>query len=268
MPASPGSRVCRTRRAVSGQRRRARRGSPTRIRDQGATRSWRPPRGRDGERDRRRIARQDHQQDQPSDRRLGVDACHHGDVADRDTTCKPPRSPSVWRKDTSGHAVSTAGPARPPEVPVARRAEHWCAAWRSKRELQERHMDGRGDRGTAIATGSRSGLREVRRRAVRQGPNNPIAPITTDARRPPVRIRLQRINADRAKLFPPDGDGKIWWARLKRALGTSSSTFVSASLAQLQSAARLPFSGISDTALNAALAMIEQPPRKTRSRER
>jgi hypothetical protein len=45
--------------------------------------------------------------------------------------------------------------------------------------------------------------------------------------------------------------------RLKQALGTSSSDFVKASLLQLQAAARLPCGGLSELALNAALAMIE-----------
>jgi hypothetical protein len=65
------------------------------------------------------------------------------------------------------------------------------------------------------------------------------------------------VNADLAKAYPPDGETTAWWDRLKRALGTTSSAFVNASLLQVQAAARLPFSGISETALNAALAMIE-----------
>jgi hypothetical protein len=85
-------------------------------------------------------------------------------------------------------------------------------------------------------------------------PNGAVASI---ARRPPVRVKLRRINADLAKAYPPDGETRAWWDRLKRALGTSSSAFVNASLLQLQAAARLPFSGISETAVNAALAMIE-----------
>jgi hypothetical protein len=72
-----------------------------------------------------------------------------------------------------------------------------------------------------------------------------------------VRVKLQRINADLAKAYPPDGENKAWWTRLKQALGTKSSDFVNASLIQLQAAARLPCSGISEIALNAALAMIE-----------
>ena len=43
----------------------------------------------------------------------------------------------------------------------------------------------------------------------------------------------------------------------KKALGTSSSDFVDASLFQLQGAARLPGSGISEIAVNSALALIE-----------
>jgi hypothetical protein len=76
-------------------------------------------------------------------------------------------------------------------------------------------------------------------------------------RRPPVRVRTRRITANVAKLHPPDGEGKIWWGRLKKALGTGSSDFVNASLHQLQAAAQFPGSGISETGINAALAMIE-----------
>jgi hypothetical protein len=76
-------------------------------------------------------------------------------------------------------------------------------------------------------------------------------------RRRPVRVRLQRVNAGFSKSHPPDGEGKIWWARLKEALGTSSSDFVNASLFQLQKAAQLPCGGISEVAMNAALAIVE-----------
>jgi hypothetical protein len=77
--------------------------------------------------------------------------------------------------------------------------------------------------------------------------------------RPPVRVKLERVNAGLAKVLPPDGDADRagWWSRLKQALGTTSGAFVDASLFQLQAAARLPYSGISEIAVNAALAMIE-----------
>ena len=80
---------------------------------------------------------------------------------------------------------------------------------------------------------------------------------TTAPRREPVRVKLERVNAGFSKTHPPDGQGEIWWARMKEALGTSSSDFVDASLFQLQRAAQLPCSGISELAMNAALAMIE-----------
>ncbi len=76
-------------------------------------------------------------------------------------------------------------------------------------------------------------------------------------RQPPVRVRTQRITASSARHYPPDGERKIWWGRLKKALGTTSSDFVNASLFQLQAAARLPCGGISEIAMNAALAMID-----------
>ena len=81
--------------------------------------------------------------------------------------------------------------------------------------------------------------------------------VANDKRAAPVRVRLKRINCNQAKAYPPDGETKAWWDSLKRALGTTSSAFVNSSLAQLQAAARLPGSGISEIALNAALAMIE-----------
>jgi hypothetical protein len=73
----------------------------------------------------------------------------------------------------------------------------------------------------------------------------------------PVRVRLQRINASYSRTYPPLGEAKAWWNRLKAAMGTTSSEFVSATLFQLQTAARLPNGGISEIAVNAALSMIE-----------
>ena len=73
----------------------------------------------------------------------------------------------------------------------------------------------------------------------------------------PVRVRLRRINSEHARPYPPDGQAREWWQRLKNAFGTTSSAFVDASLQQLIAAARLPNSGISETALNASLAFIE-----------
>jgi hypothetical protein len=90
---------------------------------------------------------------------------------------------------------------------------------------------------------------------------NPAAPpVPASAsvkRKPPVRVKLQRVNCEYGKLHPPQGQGREWWEALKAALGTCSNAFVTASLAQLQGAARLPDGPASEVAMNAALALIE-----------
>jgi hypothetical protein len=87
--------------------------------------------------------------------------------------------------------------------------------------------------------------------------NQTTRTITQGNKSPPVRVRLRRINCHHARPYPPDGQSSEWWQRLKNALGTGSNHFVDASLQQLVAAARLPFSGISETAVNASLAFIE-----------
>ncbi len=90
--------------------------------------------------------------------------------------------------------------------------------------------------------------------------DNPLVPVAgkpgQDAP-PPVRVKLRRVNANYAKNYPPDGETRKWWKRLKKAFGTTSSDFVNASLLQLQAAANLPSGGISEVGMNAALALIE-----------
>jgi hypothetical protein len=76
--------------------------------------------------------------------------------------------------------------------------------------------------------------------------NQAGGPPVNQRESPPVRVRLRRINANRVKAYPPDGESKAWWRRLKKALGTKSSDFVNTSLFQLQAAAQLPGSGISE----------------------
>lgn len=73
----------------------------------------------------------------------------------------------------------------------------------------------------------------------------------------PVTVKLERINCDVSRSLPPDGERQMWINRLKAALGTTSMEFVDATLYQLQAAARLPNSGVSEIGVNAALAMIE-----------
>jgi hypothetical protein len=48
---------------------------------------------------------------------------------------------------------------------------------------------------------------------------NPACVAAPLQRRPPVRVRRGRITGVSAKLYPPDGEGKLWWGRLKKALG-------------------------------------------------
>jgi hypothetical protein len=59
------------------------------------------------------------------------------------------------------------------------------------------------------------------------------------------------------KAYPPEGEQRRWWDRLKAALGTTSSDFVNATLVQIQNASRMPSGGISETSVNAVLAFIE-----------
>jgi hypothetical protein len=83
------------------------------------------------------------------------------------------------------------------------------------------------------------------------------ATVTAGTRAGPVRVRLQRLNCDAAKPYPPQGMTHDWWQKLNNALGTASSAFVNASLVQLIAAAKLPGGGLSETAVNASLAFIE-----------
>ena len=77
-------------------------------------------------------------------------------------------------------------------------------------------------------------VHQARRLPVRT--NNSLTPAANQPGRPPVRVKLRRVNANLATAYPPDGESKVWWRRLKKALGTMSSDFVNASLLQLQAA--------------------------------
>jgi hypothetical protein len=72
-----------------------------------------------------------------------------------------------------------------------------------------------------------------------------------------TRVKLRRVNSDFSKPYPPNGEERRWWDRLKAALGTTSSDFVNATLVQIQNASRMPSGGISETSVNAVLAFIE-----------
>jgi hypothetical protein len=88
-------------------------------------------------------------------------------------------------------------------------------------------------------------------------PNKSAARTADQHRLPPVRVKVFRADGKITRVHPPDGDGRNWWRRLNKALGTTSSDFVNASLFQIQAACRSPWGGVSELAMNAALAMIE-----------
>ena len=88
-------------------------------------------------------------------------------------------------------------------------------------------------------------------------PNNSPTLVAGRSRLPPVRVKVWRADGKLAKAHPPDGEDENWWRRLNKALGTTSSDFVNASLFQIQAAARSPWGGVSELSMNAALAMIE-----------
>src|SRR6476659_1233929 len=87
-------------------------------------------------------------------------------------------------------------------------------------------------------------------------PYNSPARVAGQHRLPPVRVKVFRSDGKLAKVHPPDGEAKNWWRRLNKALGTTSSDFVNASLFHIQSACRSPWGGISELSMNSALAMI------------
>src|SRR3984957_5078226 len=88
-------------------------------------------------------------------------------------------------------------------------------------------------------------------------PNTSPTRVAVERRPPPVRVKIYRADGKLARVHPPDGEHRGWWLRLNKALGTTSSDFVNASLFQIQSASRSPWGGISELSMNAALAMIE-----------
>jgi hypothetical protein len=107
-----------------------------------------------------------------------------------------------------------------------------------------------------VAADSRTDLCQERDNLMTHRPTA-IPAAGQPGRPPPVRVKLLRPDAYAAQTRPPVGESKDWWQRLNKALGTTSSDFVNASLLQLQAAARSPFGTVSEIHINAALAMIE-----------
>ena len=101
------------------------------------------------------------------------------------------------------------------------------------------------------------GLCENERQLMSQKSRGSITSVETRKAPPPVKVRLKRLNCNEAIPYPPDGQAREWWQRLRNAFGTASSAFVQASLYQLITAARLPGGGLSEIAVNASVAFIE-----------
>ena len=108
-----------------------------------------------------------------------------------------------------------------------------------------------------MAAVSGPGLCKNERQLMSQKSRGSITSVEPRKAPPPVKVRLKRVTCDHAIPYPPDGQAREWWQRLRNAFGTASSAFVQASLYQLVAAARLPNSGISEIAVNASLAFIE-----------
>src|SRR6478672_4225357 len=134
---------------------------------------------------------------------------------------------------------------RPQAMPPARRPEPGRASRAREWQLQNWKLDDRGYRRTELAAIACTVLCQAHEDRMSRK-TKPTFVGEASPRRPPVRVRTRRITASGAKLYPADGQGKIWWGRLKKALGTGSSAFVNASLLQLQAAAQFPGSGISE----------------------
>ena len=130
---------------------------------------------------------------------------------------------------------------RPHAMPPARWVEPRRATRCQERKLQEWRLDGRGDRGTQMAAVPRAVVCQERDNRMTNKTNNSLTPVAhqpgrlpgrtnnsltpaaNQPGRPPVRVKLRRVNANLATAYPPDGESKVWWRRLKKALGTTSS---------------------------------------------
>lgn len=81
--------------------------------------------------------------------------------------------------------------------------------------------------------------------------------LNPPSRRPrPVTVRLKSIQGNVVAFGSPLKKEESWRRDLKAALGTVSDPFVDMTLQHLQAVARLPGAGVSETAINGALAII------------
>src|SRR6516165_7209748 len=108
--------------------------------------------------------------------------------------------------------MPTASPPGPQTVPPPWWAKPGRAPRGQERQLQEWRLDRRGNRGAEVAPLSGARLCQEEERLMVKKKD---ASLTTGTvpRNPPVRVKLRRVNASLSKTYPPDGQGKIWWAR-------------------------------------------------------
>src|SRR5262245_12427753 len=125
-------------------------------------------------------------------------------------------------REPAGPGTKTLSAARRPEPGRAEGQPEW--------QLHQRRLDRRGHRGAKMATVAGPGLCENERQLMSQKSGEPINSIETRKAPPPVKVRLKRVSGREAIPYPPDGQAREWWQRLRNAFGTTSSTFVAASL--------------------------------------
>ena len=89
------------------------------------------------------------------------------------------------------------------------------------------------------------------------------APTTSKPFARRTRVKLRRVNSDYSKPYPPDGDNKLWWDRLKAALGTTSSRDPCADTERLAAAL---WRHLRDERQRGAWPSSRGPSRRTRSR--
>ena len=152
---------------------------------------------------------------------------------DQDVEIRPRKSeasPTLRGKDARWFTVPTPSHTRPQAVPFAWRVEPRRATRQQKRKFPEWKLDCRRYRGAQMAAISSAVVCQQRDKRMTNKPNNSPAPVAGQRRLPPVRVKVWRADGKLAKVHPPDGEGENWWRRLNKALGTTSSDFVNASL--------------------------------------
>src|SRR4029077_12166133 len=107
-----------------------------------------------------------------------------------------------------------------------------------ERQLQARRLDDGGDRGAPVAAIARPGVCENRDLPMSKKLSAAATSVASGKVPAPIRVKLKRVDCNQAIPYPPDGQAREWWQRLRNAFGTTSSAFVQASLHQLIMAAR------------------------------